>query len=245
MDYEFIKVTEKEKVVELVLSRPDVLNALNIPMLKEIAAALSDITKSRQGILVLRGEGRSFCVGADISERRQGLSLETYLMERVLTLQRIASLLRNMEGVTIVALHGNVIGAGLVMSLYADIRIATDDATFRLPEVDVGSTILCGGYKVLIENVGLARAKEFLLLGEPIGAADAERFNLIHKKVPTEKLEETITRYVDKLADKPPLAKRLIKRSMVQALEKGFGEMLLQEVVDAARNHYKEGGLDA
>jgi len=247
MDYKFIKVSEKEKAVELVLARPDVLNALNIPMIKEIASALSDIEKTRQGILVLRGEGRAFCVGADIKEREQGLSLESYFMERVLTLQRIASLLRNTEKVVIAAVHGYVAGSGLVMSLYADIRVATDDAVFHLPEVNVSSTILCGGYKALLESVGITKAKELLLLGEPIGADEAERINLINKKVPAERFEETISQYIDKLASKPSLTRKLIKKSVILAAEEKFDEMLLREAMDAAINHYSamKGETDA
>lgn len=238
MDYKFIKVLKKEKTIDLIFNRPDSLNALSIPMLKEIMSALAEIASAKQDILLLKGNGRAFCVGADINERKQGLSLETYLMERVLTLQRIANLLRNMEKVIISVMHGHVIGAGLVMALYADIKIAADNTVFRLPEIEVDSTILCGGYKVLMESVGVSKAMELLLLGEPFGVDDAEKFGLIQKKVPLEKLKETEAQYVDKLAAKSSSTRRLVKKAAVSALEDGFDQMLLREAIDAAINHY-------
>ena len=238
MKYSLIRVVHNDKSVELLLNRPEALNALSIPMLKELVAALSEeIQKAKQDILVLKGEGRAFCAGADVEERKRGLSLETYLTERVLTLQEIASFLRNTEKVIIAALHGYVIGGGVVLSLFADFRIATEDTVFRFPEVDVGTTILCGGYKLLVEAVGLSKAKELLLLGHTINAAEAERIGLIHKLVKAKQLENTVITYVNELARKPSLTKRLIKRAAVAAAEHTFDQMLMMEIVDAIKNH--------
>lgn len=235
MEYSFIKVQHENKIAKLTFNRPNVLNALSIPMLKEIATALSEI--SRAEILVIKGEGKAFCVGADVKERKK-LTFETYLMERALTLQKIASLLRNMEGIILAALHGYVIGGGLVISLYADFRIAAENTIFRIPEIDVGSTILCGGYKTLVENIGVCRAKELLLMGEKIGASEAERINLIHKKVSVQKLEEIVNQYVGKLAKKSVLARKLVKKSIMRALDRGFDGMLSDEILDAAKSFY-------
>jgi enoyl-CoA hydratase/carnithine racemase len=136
MEYEFIKIIEKDNAVELVLNRPNSLNALSTPMLKEIRSALSYINSLPQNIIVLRGEGRTFCVGGDVKEIKGGVSFNTYF-ERVSTLQEIASLLRETEKIIIAVLHGHVVGGGMIMSLYADIRIAAEGTVFRLPEIDV------------------------------------------------------------------------------------------------------------
>jgi enoyl-CoA hydratase/carnithine racemase len=237
MDFAFLKIVEKEKSIELVLNRAEALNALNIPMLKEIQSALRELTRARQDIVVFRGEGKAFCVGADLKERRQGWSFETYFLERVLTMQQIGALLRDTEKIVVAVLHGHVIGAGVLLSLYADLRLAADDTVFRLPEIDVGSTMLGGGYRTLVETIGAARAKELLLLGEAIDAGEAERLSLIHRKVPREKLEETLQAYVEKLSHKPAHTLKLIKKGMVHASDHGFNEMLLREVLDAALNH--------
>lgn len=238
MNYNLVQVVHKENSVELLLNRPKALNALSIPMLKELAAALSEeVQKAEQDILILKGKGRAFCVGADVEERKRGLSLETYITERVLTLQEIASFLRNTEKVIIAALQGYVIGGGVVLSLFADFRIATEDTIFRFPEVDVGTTILCGGYKLLVEAIGLSKAKELLLLGHSIKADEAEKIGLIHKVVKPNQLEDTIMNYVNELSAKPSFTKRLIKRAAVAAAEHTFDQMLMMEIVDAIRNH--------
>ena len=76
MNYSLIRVVHNDKSVELLLKRPEALNALSTPMLKELVAALSEeIQKAKQDILVLKGEGRAFCAGADVEERKRGLSL--------------------------------------------------------------------------------------------------------------------------------------------------------------------------
>ena len=237
-----IKLVKHANHVELILNRPESLNALSTPMLKEIAAALLEAEAAPATVMVMRGEGRAFCVGADVKERQAGMSLEKYLMERVMTLQKITSLLRRADKVIIAALHGHVIGGGLVMSLYADLRIAAAGTSFRLPEVDVGSTMLGGGYKVLTESVGVCVARELLLLGESVSSERAERIGLINFAVAPDELNGTVERYVEKLAGKNPLTLKLIKRAAARTSDTGFEEMQLREIIDACLNHYAASG---
>jgi 2-(1,2-epoxy-1,2-dihydrophenyl)acetyl-CoA isomerase len=245
MEYEFIKIIEKDNAVELVLNRPNSLNALSTPMLKEIRSALSYINSLPQNIIVLRGEGRTFCVGGDVKEIKGGVSFNTYF-ERVSTLQEIASLLRETEKIIIAVLHGHVVGGGMIMSLYADIRIAAEGTVFRLPEIDVGSTVLCGGHKILLDNIGSAKTREFLFLGESLSVDDAEELNLINKKVPSDKLGDALQGYIDKFSSKPSKTLKVIKMALRQASDGKFGDMLNLEAVDALRNfHYRlEQGKD-
>ena len=105
-----VKLVEHPNHIELILNRPESLNALNNPMLKEIAAALREAEAGpgfrRQWLCEARG-GR-YCVGADLKERQKGMSLETYLMERVLTFQKITSELRGTGKVIIAASTGTL-----------------------------------------------------------------------------------------------------------------------------------------
>jgi enoyl-CoA hydratase/carnithine racemase len=233
-----VKLIEHPDHIELILNRPEALNAFSTPMLKEIAAALAEAEAGAATVMVMRGEGRAFCVGADVKERQKGMSLETYLMERVMTLQKITSVLRGTDKVIIAVLHGHVIGGGLVMSLYADLRIAAAGTSFRLPEVDVGSTMLGGGYKVLTECVGACVARELLLLGEPVSSERAERIGLINCVVPPDELHAVVARYVEKLSAKNPVVLKLIKRAAARVPDTGFEEMQLREIMDACFNHY-------
>ena len=237
-----VKLVKHPNHIELVLNRPESLNALSTPMLKEMAAALLEAEAGPGTVMVMRGEGRAFCVGADIKERQKGMSLETYLMERVLTFQKITSVLRGTEKIIIAALHGHVVGGGLIMSLYADLRIAAAGTSFRLPEVDVGSTVLGGGYKVLADCVGLSMTKELLLLGEAVTSERAERSGLINFTVAPDELNVVVDRYVEKLSAKNPVALKLIKRAAARTTDTGFEEMQLREIIDACLNHYAASG---
>ncbi len=237
-----VKLIEHPNHIELILNRPEALNALSTPMLKEMAAALREAEASPRTVMVMRGEGRAFCVGADLKERQKGMSLETYLMERVLTFQKITSVLHHTEKILIAALHGHVMGGGLIISLYADLRIAAAGTSFRLPEVDVGSTMMGGGYKALANAVGLSIAKELLLFGEAVSSERAERIGLINYVVAPDELNAAIDRYVEKLSGKNPIALKLIKRAAARAADTGFEEMQLREIIDASLNHYSASG---
>ncbi|RKY89470.1 enoyl-CoA hydratase/isomerase family protein [candidate division KSB1 bacterium] len=248
MGYTTIQVIPGEKSIELVLNRPEVLNALNIPMLKEIAKALTEeILPAESDILILRGKGKAFCAGADLNERKSGLSLETYLTERVLTLQKIASSLRNTNKLIIAALHGYVIGGGLILSLFADFRVAAEGTIFQLPEIDVGTTILCGGYKLLVETVGLSKAKELLFFGQSFDALEAEKIGLVQKVVNPNQLQSFVSSWVNKLAAKPSITKQLMKQAITATVDYNFDQMIMIEILHAIENHKKimEGGSDA
>ena len=128
------------------------------------------------------------------------------------------------------------------MSLYADLRIAVAGTSFRLPEADVGSTVLGGGYKVLFDCVGLNMTKELLLLGEAISSERAERIGLINYAVAPDELNVVVDRYVEKLSGKDPVALKLIKRAAARTPDTGFEEMQLREIIDACLNHYAASG---
>ena len=240
MEYKYIKVIEYSKHIELVFNRPESLNAMCTPMLVEIASALADLSQAEQTILVMKGEGRAFCVGADLKERKQGLSFETYMMERILTMQKIASLLRNSHKLIIAVLKGHVIGGGVLVSLHADFRIAAENTVFRVPELEVGSTLLCGGYKTMIEAFGLAKTKELLFLCESFSVEEANQYNLVNTIVPSEKLDETVTQYIDKLSRISPAMLTLYKELLNHALDSRFDEVLSLEFVDAAINKHNK-----
>jgi enoyl-CoA hydratase/carnithine racemase len=128
------------------------------------------------------------------------------------------------------------------MSLYADLKVAAAGTSFRLPEVDVGSTMLGGGYKVLFDCVGLSMTRELLLLGEAIGSERAERIGLINCVVPPDELNVVVDRYVEKLSAKDPVALKLIRRAAARTPDTGFEEMQLREIIDACLNHYSASG---
>ena len=233
-----VKLVKQERHIEIVLNRPEALNALSTPMLKEIASVLREATSSPHGIMVLRGEGKAFCVGGDIKERKAGISFDAYLMERVLMFQEIASILRNSDKVIIAALHGHVVGGGVFISLYADLRIAAEGTVFRLPEIDVGSTLMLGGNKILADTIGIDRAKILLFFGDAIDTDEALRIGLIHHAVVSDKLNSRVEEFVNTLSGKPQGTLRLIKKAIIKASENGFEEMLLRETIDAAVNQY-------
>jgi enoyl-CoA hydratase/carnithine racemase len=233
-----MKLVKQERHIEIVLNRPEALNALSTPMLKEIASVLKEAASSPFGIMVLRGEGRAFCVGGDIKERKAGIGFETYLMERILTFQEIASMLRKSDKVIIAALHGHVVGGGILISLYADLRIAAEGTIFRLPEIDIGSTLVFGGNKILADTIGIDCAKKLLFFGDAVGIEEALKIGLIHQIVPEHDLYARVIEFVNRLCDKSQVTLKLMKKAITSAGETGFEEMLLRETIDAAVNQY-------
>jgi enoyl-CoA hydratase/carnithine racemase len=196
-------------VGELVLSRPDKLNAMSRRMLEElIAAARWFDDGTRVKAVVIRGEGRSFCAGADITamgppdgggdedseaERREALDLG----------RRMADAIAGMRALTVAGIHGHCVGGGVVLSLACDLRVAADDAHFSIPEVDLGLPLTWSGIPRLVRELGPALTKDLVLTCRPLDADEAHATRLVNRVVPAGELESSVRAIADKLASQP------------------------------------------
>lgn len=187
-------------VATLTLCRPDVLNAQTPAMwarLEEISRQLSGDVR----VVIVRGEGRSFSAGLDLSVARGAgdasfaelvqLSPEQ-CADKIATFQAAFTWLRRPSLVTIAAVQGHAIGAGFQLALGCDLRVLADDARFSMAEVTLGLVPDLGGTKRLAELVGYARALEICVTGRRLSAAEADRLGLATAVVPVGELDGAV-----------------------------------------------------
>jgi enoyl-CoA hydratase/carnithine racemase len=171
-----------EQVAVITLNRPHRLNAVVPQLVEELCAALSRARKDQVGACVLTGTGRAFCSGHDLKQPAEAIS-EDEDRRRLQRMQDVTRLIRQAPFPVIAAVHGYALGAGCEFALCCDLVVAASDAVFGFPEVGVGLGVTGGISYLLPLAVGPAKAKELVLLGEHLGAAEAHRLNLVNRLV--------------------------------------------------------------
>lgn len=220
--YETIRVERQGPAGIITISRPRVLNALSQQVVDELEKAIDELGAD-DGIraLIITGEGnRAFVAGADISEleafetAQQGYehSRRTHLL-----LQKM----HRLDKPVIMAVNGYALGGGCELAMGGDIIIASDNARFGQPEVNLGLIPGFGGTQNLPRLVGRTRALEMIFTGNHITAEEAYRIGLVNTVVPSNALMETALNLVQTIASKAPLAVALSKRAVYEGLEAG------------------------
>lgn len=203
-------------VVWITLNRPDVLNAVNLQMRDQLWTMLELLRDDPSvRVAVLRGAGeRAFSAGADITEFGTAPSL---IDARNARLDRdLWGLMSSLTVPLIAAVHGFAFGAGLEMSLYCDLRVASEDATFAIPEVALGYIPSAGGSQTVPRHVGRSDALLMATGGERIDAQQAHRIGLVHAVVARDRLEATARSWAQRLAMAEPAALRATKRAVIE-----------------------------
>jgi enoyl-CoA hydratase/carnithine racemase len=180
----------------MTLSRPEVLNA-QTPQMWD---ALREISRQLPGdvrVVVVRGEGRAFSAGLDLSVASSVFTElarlpEAEVMARIATAQEAFAWLRRPDLVTIARVQGHAIGAGFQLALACDLRVLAHDARLAMAEVTLGLVPDLGGTKRLVELVGYARALEICLTGRRLDAAEAHRIGLANLVVPVAELDGAV-----------------------------------------------------
>ena len=215
--YKFILVERDKNIMIVTLNRPEVLNAVNIPMVEEMLDLFSEIRHDR-GVrfLVFTGTGRAFTSGADMKETEEARRKEyADFVESRKVKQKLGHIfmksLENLEQVTVVAANGLVVGAGVALALGCDFRIASDRALFSIPETGIGLFFTWGSTARLVKLVGPSNAKELIMTCDQIDAAEALRIGFVNKVVPHETLMEEVDRFIGKIARRSDVAIRHTK----------------------------------
>lgn len=209
--------------------RPTALNALNPDVLKDLRRCIRDAAADPEvRCAVLTGIGRSFVAGADIKHMIKQTSLES----RDFTLQGQATLrlLEEWEVPVIGAINGYALGGGLELALACDFLVASDQATFGLPETGLGIHPGFGGTQRLPRLIGPARAKELLFTGRQVGAEEALAIGLVVKVFPHIDLEAGVGAMANVISSKGPYATRLAKAVMNRGLQVDLETGLALEV---------------
>jgi len=210
---------KNEGIAYVTLNRPQALNVYNIQMrddLYEVLGAIKDDPDVRVAIFKGAGE-KAFCAGADLSEF---LTAPSPIVARQVRFKRdVWGLFLSIPQPLIAAVHGFVLGSGIEIALCCDIRIASEDARFGLPEVGLGIIPAAGGTQTLPRIVGRARALEMLLTNRWIDGEEAYRVGLVNRVVPRSKLLETAKEMARKIASHDPIAVRNAKQAVVRGMD--------------------------
>ncbi|MEK7389545.1 MAG: enoyl-CoA hydratase-related protein [Elusimicrobiota bacterium] len=239
-------VETKEGVLTLTLNRPDVLNALTLPMMEALSQALAKAS-SDPGVkaVIITGAGRAFCAGADLGDlqRRQSVksfSLGDELRERF---NPLIAKLRGLEKPVIGAINGLAAGAGASLILSTDLKICSDKATFLNAFVRVGLVPDSGMTYFLPRFLGYAKALEHAWLAKPITAEQAFSCGLVNAVVSPDDVQQQARAMAGELLKMPPLALALTKRAINRSLdaaslaEQMEYESQLQEILGKTADH--------
>lgn len=202
---------EWDGVLEVVLNRPDKLNSINIEMMELLGKAVRDFRdESRHKVLLIRGVGRYFCAGADVSEpldyEFDGSPARVRLYVRKKLKTGMANLWQELERIekpSVVAHHAPCVGGGLELSLSCDFRLAAKSAHYSLPEIEFGMLPLSGGLSRLTRVCGPHWAKWMILANRKITAERALIAGLVHDVIPDETFEEEAKQFARELAARP------------------------------------------
>jgi enoyl-CoA hydratase/carnithine racemase len=206
-------------VAEIVLSRPEALNAIST----QLATDLTEVTDRLRAdnevrVVVLAADGdRAFCVGADLKERN-GMSDAEILAQRVVFRAAFGGVL-GLPQPTVAAVHGFALGGGCELALSCDIVVADETATFGLPEVSIGLVPGGGGTQLALRRLGPGRAADVVLTGRRIGAEEARDIGLADRLVPAGSARAAAREVAGQIAKNSPVAIRAAKR----ALRNGWG----------------------
>jgi enoyl-CoA hydratase len=233
--FETLIYEKRDGIAYVTLNRPVSLNVYNIQMrddLYEILRAIKDDRDVKIGIFRGAGE-KAFCAGADLSEF---LTAPPPVIARQVRWQRdIWGLFLSVPQPFIAALHGYVLGSGIEIALCCDIRIASEDVRFGLPEVGLGIIPAAGGTQTLPRLIGREKALEMLLTNRWIDAEEAYRIGLVNQVVPKEKLLQDAEKMARKIASHDPAAVRYAKQAVVKGLDLTLAQGLDLEKRLAAR----------
>lgn len=209
--YETLKIEREERVLWIVLNRPHRLNALNDVLMQELADALDTADRDPSiRCIVITGEGdRAFSAGADVTAFPKATPVTAEEFSRLG--QSVFSKIEQLSKPVIAAINGFALGGGLELALACDFRIAAEHAELGSPEINLGLIPGWGGTQRLVRVVGLAKAKELVMLGNRIRADEALKIGLVNKVVNYEKLRDEARDLAKKLSEGPPIALKYAK----------------------------------
>jgi enoyl-CoA hydratase len=224
--YEHILIEAEGPVVTITLNRPKVLNALSPALIAELGQALREQEANLDvRAVVLTGGPKVFAAGADIADMADRTAAEQLQRDMTGVWAPIAGFTKPL----IAAVNGYALGGGCELALMCDLIIAGDSARFGQPEINLGIIPGAGGTQRWPRTAGKYAAMEAVLAGTQITAARARELGLVNKVVPAEMTVAIAQRFARQLAEKPPLAVRLAKESVLKAFETPLAEGLASE----------------
>jgi len=226
MGYEHILVERDAPIATIVLNRPKVLNALSPDLIKEVTSALTELDADEAiKAVVLTGGPKVFAAGADIADMADRSAVEQLHRDQTGRWAGVTAFTKPL----IAAVNGYALGGGCELALMCDLIVAGDTARFGQPEINLGIIPGAGGTQRWPRSAGKYIGMEVMLTGAPITARRAFDVGLANKVVPAEMTIEVARRMARQLAEKPPLALRMAKESVLKAFDSPLSEGLAAE----------------
>jgi enoyl-CoA hydratase/carnithine racemase len=240
----------------LTLNRPDRLNAIGAAMLQELAEAARWFDGHRElRVVIVSGAGRAFCAGADLQDSPATTAAGSSWLYRREVGQyglRAADAIEQMRAVTIAQVQGFAVGGGVVLMAVCDLRVAAEDASFFIPEIDLGIPLAWGGIPKLVREIGPAMTKELVMTCRRFSPQEAKQMGFVNRVVPLAKLQTEAEELARELIAKPSVPVAITKEhvnAVTRAMSAGItsfadGDSLLgasaTEEARAAARAYRE-----
>ena len=226
MNYTSIFVETLGRVGLITLNRPQVLNALNNELLREVMDALEAFDKNDMiGAMVITGNEKAFAAGADIKEMADKNTLQMMDTDHVAVFGRI----RTIQKPVIAAVSGWALGGGCEVALSCDMIIASDSAKFGQPEINIGVIPGAGGTQRLVRTLGKALAMEMIINNRTLSAQEALQYGLVNRVVPVSDYLDEALKFAEEIASRAPLAVRAAKRMINHSYESFLSDGLAEE----------------
>jgi enoyl-CoA hydratase len=201
--FDLIKVELEGAVLRIKLNNPEKRNIITDPVNEQISDAFQAASFDRAvRVVVLSGEGKSFCGGGDFAQMKRKVDDPSQFFNNLWGSRRLVYTVLDCPKPTVAKLQGHAMGLGATLPLLCDLVVAVDDTKIADPHVNIGLVAGDGGSLIWPQQMGYAKARKFLLLGEPITGKEASELGLIAESAPTfEAMEEIAERWIAKLAN--------------------------------------------
>ncbi|MFT4728837.1 MAG: enoyl-CoA hydratase/carnithine racemase [Granulosicoccus sp.] len=224
---EGVIVTYEGATVRITLNRPKQLNALNDEIRKVIASTLNELMERPDiRLLVLSGEGKSFCAGADLKTTSYPKVEGDWSTRRnrTATWQRVLEQLDRIPQVTVASMQGNVIGGGALLATACDFRVVSENVVFRIPELALGIPNVWNGTPLLAREVGLPTARDWVMTARKVHAPELRQSGWAQRLAAPEELEKTTNQLITELLN-IPAASLAMTRSLTSAMGRSASGM--------------------
>jgi enoyl-CoA hydratase len=229
MAYELLILERHEKVGRIRLNRPEALNALSLPLRRELAQALAELDAEKTiDALVITGNDKAFAAGADV-RALSGWSYMDVSSESTADLRAAWDQIQRLRKPIIAAVSGFALGAGCELAMMCDFILAADNARFGQPEIKLGTIPGAGGTQRLTRLIGKSKAMEMILTGRMMNADEAERCGLVARIVPLAELVDEAMRVATMIAELSAPVVRLARDAVNCVYEAALSEGLRYE----------------
>jgi enoyl-CoA hydratase len=248
MDFQDVIVEKLDNVGRITINRPDQLNAISRRTLEEMEHALKEFRNDQTiRVIILTGAGeKAFCAGADLKGGIFTPETDSVRGARLARMgQEFTEMIEKYEKPVIAAVNGLALGGGCEIALACDIVVASENAQFGQPEINIGLIPGWGGTQRLPRLIGRNRAKELIFTGDRLTAKQAEQIGMVSRVVPPNRLQETALELARKMTSKSPVMLKLAKQAINRGIEMDLSSGLAEEVkafrVCFTTQDFKEG----